>query len=363
MFCKWCGTPMRPTDGKCPACHREQPPASDCNGFYHLVPDAKILLESAKSGSVAETKPAAPVSEPAGQSQWQPPVPVRPRSPWPTVIAGAAVLALVVVTGLLIRSSAQVRRLEDRVQELEQQTVLLPTQTPQSTAGTGPATQPPTEAVTQPATEPATEPSMQPTTAPSTQPATDPVMTTAEIAGADLTFTMTIDGQRVTGGCAELGRQLDFEDNSENGAWIGEFALENDPQDTEAELRISLEQDSAQTTIRLSCNVDADGDNGGTFGQSGGIQAKDVIWTYDTGNGVAMALPQTVLAPEDSEAYLHRGVEFTLSHTRLKRLLGQGEELTLSFRCVRENVYGGSITFDVTGLTLSVPGTVTTGRP
>ena len=182
-----------------------------------------------------------------------------PRSPWPTVIAGAAVLALVVVTGLLIRSSAQVRRLEDRVQELEQQAVLLPTQTPQSTAGTGPATQPPTEAVTQPATEPATEPSMQPTTAPSTQPATDPVMTTAEIAGADLTFTMTIDGQRVTGGCAELGRQLDFEDNSENGAWIGEFALENDPQDTEAELRISLEQDGAQTTIRLSCNVDADG--------------------------------------------------------------------------------------------------------
>ncbi len=41
MFCKWCGQNVDLKNGVCPSCGKQQPPMTDCGGFYNLVPGAK----------------------------------------------------------------------------------------------------------------------------------------------------------------------------------------------------------------------------------------------------------------------------------------------------------------------------------
>ena len=40
MICKWCGAELKPAEKRCSRCGKENPPLSDCGGFYDLVPRA-----------------------------------------------------------------------------------------------------------------------------------------------------------------------------------------------------------------------------------------------------------------------------------------------------------------------------------
>lgn len=46
MFCKWCGEDLSGNLTVCAHCGKEQPPLSDCGGFFNLTPNAKPIRQT-----------------------------------------------------------------------------------------------------------------------------------------------------------------------------------------------------------------------------------------------------------------------------------------------------------------------------
>lgn len=65
MFCKWCGGTLTPSDVKCSRCGKAVPPLSDCGGFYDLMPTAESRKEAAPVPKMETKKATVPVQKEA----------------------------------------------------------------------------------------------------------------------------------------------------------------------------------------------------------------------------------------------------------------------------------------------------------
>lgn len=328
MFCKWCGTSLRPGDIRCPGCRREQPPLSLCGGFYDLAPEARSRVQ-----------PMPPAREP-GVTRQTP----NTHTPWTAVALGAALILLLGCTVALVWRGHDNSRLEWENRQLEQELaqarrdIPMPGEVPPETSGQ-PVTLP-----TEPETTP--EETETETTQPETEPSTQPE--TPSFAEAQLRFILDLEGARhgretwaraqVDGAETEV---LNAAPEKGPGDWQCTYTSPGDG--SYAQLEAEVEDGWAEVSYGIT-NV---GPNDLPFGA---FDQVEVVWEYRIKTPDAWVdwreLPETLWTRE--------GPQETKAQLNALDIPWDPED-TVYLRCTitRYNTQGGSATFVVSNILVS----------
>lgn len=142
MFCKWCGGDIPNGKTKCPSCNKEQPPVTECGGFYDLTPKARNASRGERDVPMkSEPTPAAPAvtaESPASRNR-------KKRSKKGSAAGWIALLlALILLVTMLImqkKTAERIAKLENEISGMQKPSgtepvATEPTDAPETTADT-----------------------------------------------------------------------------------------------------------------------------------------------------------------------------------------------------------------------------------
>ena len=122
MFCNSCGSKLKKGDKVCAACGTPADQGESCNGFWGLVGAVPPAPASAKQPAAPGRPSAAPTKQPAAPGRNPSPVPKKaPGFPVIGLVLLVVMLILLLVqTGRVSSLSADIRALNNRIEQLEE---------------------------------------------------------------------------------------------------------------------------------------------------------------------------------------------------------------------------------------------------